>query len=172
MKRAHTLAMLALSLSLTAGADENDSRTVVGPRNMDLAEGADEIAHGDVELGLQKTLRGLEAAVTAYEREVGLSNLCAGYAKLRQLDTALRYCNLLVKINDQLWRAYNNRAVVYVLLGEYAKAELDLQAGEALNPDARRLKETRVFLRNAVSPVTPSIMIDDRLDGPDPPTGG
>lgn len=146
-----------------AGAPtEAQSKTVIGPRNPDLQEGAQQLLRGNGELGVELTLRGLEYAQGAREEEAALSNLCAGYVMLKQYDEALRYCDLVLARNDQNWRGYNNRALVYIHTKQYEKAHADLLRGEALNPEARTLQIARAIYLDAVEPVTPEIEIDDR----------
>lgn len=143
---------------------ENDAspKTVIGPRNPALAAGAEALLAGDAETGVRHTLQGLEAAVGEREHEAALSNLCAGYILLSQYQAALGYCDLLLARNDKNWRAYNNRAVVYIKLRQYAKAERDLAKGEALRPGAHTLKVARAMYMDAVHPVAPEIEVDDR----------
>jgi tetratricopeptide (TPR) repeat protein len=141
---------------------EAQSKTVIGPRNPDLQEGAQQLLRGNGELGVELTLRGLEYAQGAREEEAALSNLCAGYVMLKQYDEALRYCDLVLARNDQNWRGYNNRALVYIHTKQYEKAHADLLRGEALNPEARTLQIARAIYLDAVEPVTPEIEIDDR----------
>ena len=141
---------------------EAQSKTVIGPRNPDLREGAQQLLRGNGELGVELTLRGLEYAQGAREEEAALSNLCAGYVMLKQYDEALRYCDLVLARNDQNWRGYNNRALVYIHTQQYEKAHADLLRGEALNPEARTLQIARAIYLDAVEPVTPEIEIDDR----------
>ena len=142
-------------------------KTVIGPRNPNLAAGAEALLAGDAETGVRRTLQGLEAAVGEREHEAALSNLCAGYILLAQYQAALGYCDLLLARNDKNWRAYNNRAVVYIKMRQYAKAEKDLAKGEALRPGAHTLKVARAMYMDAVHPVTPEIEVDDRQ--PEPP---
>lgn len=137
-------------------------KTVIGPRNPDLVAGAEALLAGDVKTGVSKTLEGLEVAVGEREHEAALSNLCAGYLLLNQFQAALGYCDLLLARNDKNWRAYNNRAVVYIKLEQYAKAERDLARGEALRPGAQTLKVARAMYMDAVHPVAPEIEVDDR----------
>lgn len=136
--------------------------TVLGPRNPDLKEGADQLLSGHAERGVQLTLRGLEVAQGAREEEAALSNLCAGYIMLKSYDEALKYCDLLLTRNDHSWRGYNNRAVVYINTQQYDKAHADLLKGEELNPGARTLRIARAMYLDAVEPVAPEIEIDDR----------
>lgn len=145
-----------------AAPAEAQSKTVIGPRNPDLQEGAQQLLRGNGELGVELTLRGLEYAQGAREEEAALSNLCAGYVMLKQYDEALRYCDLVLARNDQNWRGYNNRALVYIHTKQYEKAHADLLRGEALNPEARTLQIARAIYLDAVEPVTPEIEIDDR----------
>lgn len=141
---------------------EAQSKTVIGPRNPDLQEGAQQLLRGNAELGVELTLRGLEYAQGAREEEAALSNLCAGYIMLKQYDEALRYCDLVLARNDRNWRGYNNRALVYIHTKQYERAHADLLRGEELNPEARTLQIARAMYLDAVEPVTPEIEIDDR----------
>jgi tetratricopeptide (TPR) repeat protein len=158
------LGVLLAPVSHGQDADRTPSgtKTVIGPRNPDLQEGAQQLLRGNGEVGVKLTLRGLEVAQGAREEEAALSNLCAGYIMLNQYEEALRYCNLVLARNDKNWRGYNNRALVYIHTKQYDKAHSDLLRGEELNPDARTLQIARAMYLDAVEPVTPEIEIDDR----------
>lgn len=136
-------------------------KTVLGPTNPDLQDGASALLRGDGEKGVQLTLSALKVAKGAREEEAALSNLCAGYILLENFDEALKYCNLLLARNDDNWRAYNNRAVIYIKTGQYAKAEQDLLRGEELRPGAHTLKVARAMYMDAVYPVTAEVTLDD-----------
>lgn len=135
---------------------------VIGPKNLDLYEGAQLLLTGRTEEGVEQTLRGLLNARDIREEEAGLSNLCSGYTVLKQLDEALKYCELLLARDDRAWRAYNNRALIYILTEQYEKAHQDLVRAETLKPGAPTLKAARVLYRDAVNPVVPLVEIDDR----------
>jgi tetratricopeptide (TPR) repeat protein len=172
--RLFTIASLAAALLLPAqgGAQTTDRTadgpvTVIGPRNPDLKDGADQLLAGHGERGIELTLRGLEVAQGAREEEAALSNLCAGYIMLKNYDEALKYCNLLLARNDRNWRGYNNRAVVYINTGQYDKAHADLLKGEEIAPGARTLRIARAMYLDAVEPVSPEVEIDDRQRDPD-----
>lgn len=137
-------------------------KTVIGQTNPSLHEGATALMAGKAKLGVRKTLEGLEVANGEREHEAALSNLCAGYILLNQYQAALGYCDLLLARNDKNWRAYNNRAVVYIKMGQYGKAEKDLAKGEALRPGAHTLKVARAMYMDAVHPVAPEVEVDDR----------
>jgi tetratricopeptide (TPR) repeat protein len=141
--------------------------TVIGPRNPDLQDGAKQLLAGRAKEGVELTLRGLKVAQGAREEEAALSNLCAGYIMLENYTEALKYCELLIERNDQSWRAYNNRAVIYINTAEYEKAHRDLVKGEELNPGARTLRIARAMYLDAVDPVAPEVEIDDRQGSPD-----
>jgi tetratricopeptide (TPR) repeat protein len=81
---------------------------------------------------------------------------------LERFDEALEYCELLLARNDESWRAYNNRALIYIKTGQYEKARQDLARAEELNPGASTLRIARSMYLDAVDPVTPEIEIDDR----------
>jgi hypothetical protein len=74
---------------------------------------------------------------------------------------------MLLARNDKNWRAYNNRAVIYIKTNQYDMAERDLARGEALRPGAHTLKVARAMYLDAVSPVTPEVEVDDRQSKPD-----
>lgn len=146
---------------------ESGSKTVIGPRNPDLQEGAQQLLRGNGERGVELTLRGLAVAHGAREEEAALSNLCAGYIMLKQYEEALKHCELLLARNDKNWRGYNNRAVIYIHMKQYEKAHSDLVKGEELNPGARTLQVARAMYLDAVEPVTPEVEIDDRQQNND-----
>ncbi len=149
---------------LAASGLAQSNKTVIGPSNLNLHDGANALKAGDVEEGIRLTIVGLQQARNARERQAAKSNLCAGYVMLDQLDTALAYCNEVLVENDGHWRAYSNRALIYVKLGRLEDAERDLEKGEAISPSSRTLKAVRRMLLDATNPVSPTIIIDDRRD--------
>lgn len=150
----------AILMIPVAWSEEN--KVVIGPRNLDLADGAQELLAGNAIEGVELTLRGLQSAHGKREKEAALSNLCAGYIMIDRLDSALIYCNMLLMSNDRHWRGYNNRALIYVMRKEYEKAEKDLAMGQEINPNAHTLKVVKGMFMDATQPVSPNIVIDDR----------
>ena len=138
------------------------SKTVLGQRNPALFDGAQALLAGDHEEGVRLTHQGLKFALGRREEEAALSNLCAGYVLLQKYDEALTYCEILLERNDKHWRAYNNRAVIYIKTKQWEKADQDLSRGEELNPGAHTMKVARALYMDAVHPVAPEIEIDDR----------
>ena len=141
----------------------------IGSSNADLYEGARALQAGRHEEGIALTLKGLESANSRKEEEVALSNLCAGYTNMGDYDSAIRYCNIVLQRNDQLWRPYNSLALIYIRTEQYDKAEAALARGEALNPGAQSLKIARALFLDATQPVRPDIEIDDREKQPQQP---
>ena len=153
---------LIATILLVSASSAQDSKVVIGPRNLDLADGAQELLAGNARDGVELTLRGLKFAQGRREKEAALSNLCAGYIMINELNSALSYCNMLLLSNDRHWRGYNNRALIYVMQEEYKKAEEDLLIGQEINPNARTLKVVKGMLLDATQPVELNIIIDDR----------
>jgi tetratricopeptide (TPR) repeat protein len=144
--------------------------TVIGERNPALSDGAQALLAGDHEEGIRLTHDGLKAAFGRREEEAALSNLCAGYILVENYDQALIYCEMLIERNDSSWRAYNNRAVIYIKTKQWEKADEDLKKGEELNPGSHTMKVARSMYMDAVHPVAPEIEIDDRDPKPDDQT--
>jgi Flp pilus assembly protein TadD len=68
---------------------------------------------------------------------------------LKQWPEALAQCNAALELDTSNWRAYNNRAAIYVEQGLYDLAMRDLEAGLALAPGAPTLLESvRILERN------------------------
>ena len=155
------IALVVANLLLPASRAE-ESKIVIGPRNLDLSEGAQELLAGNAAEGVELTLRGLAVAQGKREKEAALSNLCAGYIMIGMLEPALEYCNKLILSNERHWRGRNNRALIYVMQENYEKAEEDLLVGQELNPNARTLKVVKGMLMDATQPVESNIVIDDR----------
>jgi tetratricopeptide (TPR) repeat protein len=155
--------VIAVCLCLTpVMTTPQESKTTLGPSNIDLFDGANALLAGNAEEGVRLTLRGLQHETSPRDRLTGMSNLCAGYIMLGQYDTALSYCNQVLEDNDRHWRSYSNRALAYVKLERYEEAEQDLQKAEALVDNARTVKIVRSMLLDATDPVAPEIVIDDR----------
>lgn len=141
---------------------EASNSTIIGPRNMPLQLGAEALMDGNNAEGVRLTHQGLRIAHGSREEEAALSNLCAGYIKLKLFDQALKYCNLLLARNDEHWRGYNNRAVAFIMTEQWDKAKADLEKGEQLRPGATTMKIARSMYMDAVHPVAPEVEIDDR----------
>jgi tetratricopeptide (TPR) repeat protein len=139
-----------------------ESKTVIGPSNPALHDGAQALLAGDATEGVRLTLLGLRQATDASQRETARSNLCAGYSMLEQYLVALDYCNEVLQTNARNWRALSNRALIYVKLERFAEADSDLLRGEAISPEARTLKAVRRLYLDATNPVAPFVIIDDR----------
>lgn len=160
-----TAALLLLSWSQLAAQEE--SRTVIGPRNIYLANGADALLAGDGEDGVQLTLQGLGYAQGDYERKVAHSNLCAGYAMIDKPEQALEHCNWVLNRFPDYWRTYNNRAVVFMQLGRYEEAAADIERGEELRPNSKNLQLAKAMLLDRTDPVIPIVEIDERRNPAD-----
>jgi hypothetical protein len=86
-------ALLLVSTTSVAGGQRSGGNVVVGPtKNAKLQDGAGALYAGKAEDGIELTLAGLKEARSPLERRTGLSNLCAGYLMLEQLEQALKYC--------------------------------------------------------------------------------
>ncbi len=167
--RLTVLAILALAAERAYAVDEPGSKTVIGPRNPFLFDGANLLKTGDGEEGVRLTLLGLKAALGQREEKTGHANLCAGFLLLEQLDTALEHCNWVLDLDPYHWRTYNNRAIVYLKLERFDESAADIKRGQELNPRSEKLKEVKGMYLDEVDPVSENITVDDRRSGPELP---
>lgn len=170
MNRFLSLLTMTLLAAAQVNADEEAAaKTVLGPRNVYLYDGANALMAGDAEEGVRLTLMGLNMAQGLREEKVGRANLCAGFMLLGQAETALEHCNWVLELDPYHWRTYNNRALVYLELERFAESEADIEAGQALNPRSEKLKEVKGLYLDKVVPVDEKITIDDRRKQPELP---
>ena len=163
------LAMISLAAVVVYADKEPDSRTVIGPRNIDLYDGANALTDGDAKSGVALTLSGLKFAEGQREEKIAHSNLCAGFLLLGQPETALVHCDWVIERDPAHWRTYNNRALVYLRLQRIEESAADIKKGQELRPSSEKLKETKGLYLDKVDPVAESITIDDRRKEADVP---
>ena len=133
----------ALGVSATRAMDDSpQSVTVLGAPNPQLASGSAALEAGRYEEGIRLSLAGLDDLASARDQAAGHANVCAGYAALRRWTEALPHCNRSLDLDRGNWRAFNNRAAVYVGLGQLDLALTDINAGLALAPGSRILHKS------------------------------
>lgn len=153
------LGCLAAVLAASSWA-QTDSRTVMGPRNPLLAEGAAAIRAGLFDEGIRLTTLGLEHEPSkSPDRAGALANLCAAYAGKGDADTAIAHCDASIELNPRNWRAYSNRSYAYYLKGMYPQARYDLDSAEALAPDARQVLAIKGMINEEV--LRPRVIMED-----------
>jgi tetratricopeptide (TPR) repeat protein len=167
-----TLLLLAMTVvaAVQAYADESaESKTVIGPRNVYLYDGAKALLASDAIDGVPLTLKGLQLAHGQREQKIAHSNLCAGFLMLNQPETALEHCDWVLERDPNHWRSYNNRALVYLKLERFEESQADIRKGQELNPGSEKLKEVKGIYLDTVEPVDEKIIIDERRKQPRPP---
>lgn len=145
------------------------TRTVLGPTNVELYDGAMALQDNNADEGVRLTLLGLQHAANDKERLTGMSNLCAGYLMQGRFAEALEQCELALAEDADYWPAITNRASLFVVTGRYDEAEADLSRAEELAPMARSVKDVRQLLFDKLNPVEPTVTVDDRRDGAEAP---
>lgn len=169
---ARNLILLAITILAAVPVyadDEAESKTVIGPRNVYLYDGANALMAGNPTEGVLLTLKGLEFAHGLYEKKAAHANLCAGFLLLGQAETALQHCDWVLERDSNHWRTYNNRAIVYLRLERFEESAADIRKGQELNPRSEKLKEVKGMYLDEVEPVDEEITIDDRRNKPQSP---
>ena len=111
------------------------------------ADGAQALMNGDWERGVQLTEMGIGTAVSQQDRAAALANLCAGYAALKKYERALENCDRSIAIDEENWRAWQNRAAANLGLGRIEESLKDIQRGLRLNPESQDLQKTLAIAR-------------------------
>jgi len=144
MHRRARLALFALTFAFGARAmdDSPQSITVLGAPNQGLASGSTALEAGRYEEGIRLSLAGLEDVASRKDQAAGHANICAGYAALKRWNEALPHCNRSLDLDRGNWRAFNNRAAVYVGLRMFDLALSDVGAGLELAPDSKILHKS------------------------------
>jgi tetratricopeptide (TPR) repeat protein len=137
-------AVLATGTPCITGAAEPQAATatVLGGGNSLLAEGSLALEEGRIAEGIRLTEAGLKDAADPREVAGGHSNLCAGYALLRDWAQALEHCNTAIELDHSNWHSLNNRAAVHVGQGRYDLALGDLRLGLELVPQSTTLHKS------------------------------
>lgn len=145
-----------------AGDDfRTNGRLVFSDGNNLLAAGSQALRAGDYDEGIRLTRQGLEQpGNSAYLRTTALSNLCAAYAVKKEADAAIEYCSQSLEIDDENWRAFNNRAYAHWLKGMHTEAASDLEAASAINPSASEIAQIRGLINQ--STLQPRVRVEDR----------
>lgn len=170
-KTSISVAIVSSSLLFAMLSMAEESKTVLGPSNIFLYDGANALMAGDGEEGVRLTLLGLERANGNREEKTAHSNLCAGYLLMDQPEPALVHCNWVLERDATHWRTYNNRALVYMRLERFVEAEDDIRKGQELRPNSRNLKIVKGMYLDETQPVTPKVEADDRRSASEGPDG-
>jgi tetratricopeptide (TPR) repeat protein len=163
------LAITILAAVQVYADDEAEAKTVIGPRNVYLYDGANALLAGNPTEGVSLTSKGLEFAHGLHEKKIAHANLCAGFLLLGQAETALVHCDWVLERDSNHWRTYNNRAIVYLRLERFEESEADIRKGQELNPRSEKLKTVKGMYLDEVEPVDEEITIDDRRNKPQSP---
>ena len=136
------------------------NRTIIGNGNEFLTAGTFSIRMGQYEEGIRLT----ELGLTRYQpsrrdRSVAQSNLCAAYAARGEPFVAIDYCTESIRLEEGNWRAYNNRAYSYYLLGKLSEATVDLDMAAQINSDARQVLQLRGMINERG--LRPRVIMED-----------
>ena len=159
---ATSLLLVTTTAAAQGGSSLESHKSVIGPRNHFLADGAEALVNGYAVKGVELTEKGLKIAQGPFEKKAALSNLCAGYLMINKPKDALKACDAVIELDPDFWRAYNNRALVYLELGQLKESEADVMRGEELRPKSRNLQITKSKVLDALHPVEPTVEIDER----------
>lgn len=133
---------LASGQSRIAAAAEPEVGTILNGGNSLLAEGSIALEAGRIAQGIRLTEAGLKDAADPRQMAGAHSNLCAGYALLRDWAQALEHCDTAIELDHNSWQSLNNRAAVHAGQGQYDLALADLRMGLELVPQSTALHKS------------------------------
>ena len=137
-----------------------DNRTILGAGNEFLSAGAFSIRMGQYDEGIRLTQLGLTRYQPSMsDRAAAESNLCAAHAAKGEPDVAIAHCTESLRLEQRNWRAHNNRAYAYYLLGDLSQATFDLDAAAAINPDAKQVIQLRGMINERG--LRPRVIMED-----------
>lgn len=137
-----------------------DNRTILGGGNEFLSAGAFSIRMGQYDEGIRLTHLGLTRYHPSMEdRAAAESNLCAAHAARGEPEIAIGHCTESLRLEMRNWRAYNNRAYAYYLLGQLSNATFDLDSAAAINPNARQVLQLRGMINERG--LRPRVIMED-----------
>ncbi|NJO12727.1 MAG: hypothetical protein HC872_03815 [Gammaproteobacteria bacterium] len=119
---------------------------MLGGPNPHLVAGAEALRRQQYLEGIELTLTGLQSQNAPRDHAAALSNLCAGYAALKQFDLALKACDDSLNIDRRNWRTWNNRAAAHLGQGRYDAALGDVQSGLEVAPHSTTLRQTQAII--------------------------
>ena len=88
--------------------------------------GVREIESGKFEQGIRKSKAGLAKTSTASLRKPLLDNLCVAHLAIKNMEQANQYCQAAVNTGKASVVSYNNRAVMFYVLGNIEASLEDL----------------------------------------------
>lgn len=137
-----------------------DNRTILGAGNEFLSAGAFSIRMGQYDEGIRLTHLGLTRYQPSLEdRAAAQSNLCAAHAARGEPEIAIQHCTESIRLEARNWRAYNNRAYAYYLLGMLSEATFDLDSAAEINADARQVIQLRGMINERG--LRPRVIMED-----------
>ena len=149
-----------LATSALWGQIQGNNRTIIGRGNEFLSAGAFSIRMGQYDEGIRLTQLGLTRYQPSLDdRAAAQSNLCAAHAARGEPIIAIDYCTESIRLEERNWRAYNNRAYAYYLLGRLSEAESDLAVATGINPDARQVIQLRGMINERG--LRPRVIMED-----------
>ncbi len=124
-RRTLLVAVAAAGLGTTAAASEGAFEVTTAEQEV---YGTRAVEAGDFDAGIDKLLKALAIAGDLRSmRAPVLVNLCAAYTAKRDFSNARNYCDEAVSNGWLLGVAYNNRAVLSVVTGNYGLALEDFR---------------------------------------------
>ena len=118
--------------------------------------GVREIESGKLEQGIRKSQAALSKASIASLRKPLLDNLCVAHLAINNLQQAGQYCQAAVTTGKASAISYNNRAVMYYVLGNLEASLEDLDAATHLGKfqkmvagNLKIVNQQNIFSKNA-----------------------
>lgn len=119
--------------------------------NTDIQAGKRALRHNRPADAIRLLERGLKSNMSESMRVAGLNELCIAYRMDGDLEAAKENCSAAIALSPRYWRAYNNRANVFVDQDNYLAALKDYEAARVINPKSDLVRNNIRAIKTSIS---------------------
>jgi Flp pilus assembly protein TadD len=105
-----------------------------------IKQGKQALRDGRLEEAIRIYTVALDGRLSASDVQIAHNDLCVAYYLNRDFDVALGQCDQAIRLTSNEWVSYNNRANIYLAMGEVDRAMRDYEKALELSPQSEVLR--------------------------------